>query len=240
MRRFGAAIALFVWCGCHVSSNVDFKGADFNEKPYKKHESKAQLNELEVLSLQNKGEVTEEEIRKTLDEKRSFRLKERSTVLLVQSGSSFPDRPMLEALSRHFHVTPYTGIPSEVLPNNSEGSTLGKSLRLAAAQANAETILVYWGNLEMKRDEMPTHIITWVPVVDVVLPDEYQTLRIRLKVALIDVRSGNWTIFRAEPFEEKALSTRYAREHTDSGPVASLKKKTYEAAVRELMKGYVE
>jgi hypothetical protein len=223
-------------CGCHVSSNVDFKGADFNEKPFKHHNSKAQLKESEVLGLHEKGEVTDEEIRRTLDETRSFRLKKGASVLLVQSGVSVPDRAMVDEMSKHFHVVPHTGIASEILPSDSNGATLSRSLRLAAAQANAEAIVVYWGNLEMKRDEMPTHIVSWVPVVDVVVPDEYQKLRMRLKVALIDVRSGRWSSFRAEPFEEKALSTRYSREHSDSGSIASLKKKTYQSAVEELMK----
>jgi hypothetical protein len=36
-------------------------------------------------------------------------------------------------------------------------------------------------------------------------------------MALVDVRSGNRAMLRAEPLEEQALSTRYAREHLDSG-----------------------
>jgi hypothetical protein len=226
-------------CGCHVGSNVDFKAADL-DKPYRGHAAKGNLNEMEVLGLRGRGEVTDEQIRKTLDEAHSLHLRRGAAILLVQSGASVPDGAMVDELSREFKVVPYTGISSEILPENGEATSLSKGLRMAAAHANADTVLVYWANLEMKRDEMPTHIVTWVPVVDVVVPDEYQKLRMRVKMALIDVRGGNWATFRAEPLEEKALSTRYAREHLDSGAVSALKKKSYRAAVRQLVKHYEE
>src|SRR5437868_2848659 len=194
--------AALILCGCHTHSSVEYKPADFNAaKPYKSPSHAGQLSELEVLGTQGQAEVTDEQIRKTLDEAHSLHLRRGSAILLVQSGAPVPDAAMVDELSREFKVVPYTGISSEILPENGEGTSLSKGLRMAAAHGNADTVLVYWANLEMKRDEMPTHIVTWVPVVDVVVPDEYQKLRMRVKMALIDVRGGNWATLRAEPFE---------------------------------------
>jgi hypothetical protein len=99
---------------------------------------------LEVLGTQGQAEMTDEQIRKTLDETHSFHLRRGSAILLVQSGASVPDAAMVDELSREFKVIPHTGIASEILPENSD-ATLSKALRMAAAQSNADTVLVYWG-----------------------------------------------------------------------------------------------
>ncbi len=63
-------------------------------------------------------------------------------------------------------------------------------------------------------------------------------MRIRLKVAIVDARSGQWDMFSPEPFRDTAASARYTRESSDQDQVASLKTEAYEVAAEELVKRY--
>jgi hypothetical protein len=231
------AVSLFL-AGCHTNSA--YKSADFsNEKMYKRNAHSPQLKENEVLGMKANEDLSDNDIKRILDETASLRLKPGSTLLLVQSGAPTPDKEMVKELSHYFTVVPYTGVPSEVCSGDSDAA-LSKALRLAAAQSKAESILVYWGHLEMKRDDFPTSIVSWVPVVDFMVPDEYQKMRISLKVALIDVRTGNWARFRTEAVEGDMITTRYAREHNMSWPYEAFKQKLYASASQKLRKGYME
>ena len=229
----GAAL-LFMGC----ETNVNFRSAEFSgDKVYKKVPAGPQLKENEVLGLKNSGRVTNDDINRVLDESASIKIKEGSTILLVQSGVDHPDKGMVEELSKRFVVVPHTGIPNEIRSNPEDD--ISKSLRLAAAHSKAETILVYWGHLEMKRDDLPTSLVSWVPVIDFTVPDEYQRVRMHLKVALVDVRSGKWATFRTEPIESDALTTRFAREHEQKWPLQNTKQRLYRNSVQKLVDGYV-
>jgi hypothetical protein len=57
-------------------------------------------------------------------------------------------------------------------------------------------------------------------------------------MAIIDVRSGNWSIFSPEPFEDKAMSGTFSREVSDQAQVEKLKQRVYEAAARDLLRIY--
>jgi hypothetical protein len=226
------ALGLFIGCG----TNREYRSADLSsEHAYKKGKTTAQLKENEILGV-NRNNASDEDIEKILDGTRSFAVKEYSNILLVQSGSSHPDREMVDQLSKHFTIIPYTGVPKDL---REEADDLSKALRLAAAHASAETIVVYWGTLEMKRDGLATGIVSWVPVVDFMVPDEYQKARMHVKVALIDVRKGQWATFRTEPIEEQTLTTRYAREKEPNWPLSGMKARAYQACARKLLDGYV-
>jgi hypothetical protein len=153
----------------------------------------------------------------------------------VQSGAVFPDGPMLAELKKHFVVTPFSGVPPRRAPESDPALTYSKSLRLAAARAGSETIVCYWGTLESARRKMESKTVSWVPIAGWMVPDESQQMRIRLKLALVDVRTGNWTVHCPEPFEDKAWSTSFTRGSSDQKQVESLKKKAYAASLRELL-----
>jgi hypothetical protein len=228
-----ASAALLTAC----STNREYKSADLSsEHAYKRGHASSQLKENEVLGLKRGAKVGDEDIARILDETRTIQLKEHSPVLLVQSGAHSPDAEMIEKLTARFNVVPYTGVPSELREEQGE---ISKALRLAAAEAKAETVIVYWGNVEMKRDDLPTGIVSWVPVVDFMVPDEYQKVRMILKVALIDVRTGQWATFRTEPIEDQTLTTRYAREKSPNWPMRGVKERAYQAAVRKLLDSYL-
>ncbi len=79
-----------------------------------------------------------------------------------------------------------------------------------------------------------TKVVSWVPFVGSVIPDESQEMHIRLKVALIDVKSGQWDIFTPNPFHDSTTSAQYMRESSDQGQVFMLK--AYEATVEDVIK----
>jgi hypothetical protein len=240
MKRIIFAIALGMGLAIGCGTNKTYRSADFNgDKVYTKGGSAVpQLRENEVLGLKPGDSISEDDIRRVLDESRSVRIKPGSRLLLVQSGAASPASAMVQELAKHFTVVPHTGIPSE-LTADSGGAATGKALRLAAAHSQAETILVYWGNLEMKRNDLPTSIVSWVPVIDFAVPDEHQKVRMSLKLALVDVRTGNWATFRTEAIEEDSLTTRYAREREHNGTLERSKQRLYQLAVQKLTSGYL-
>ena len=115
---------------------------------------------------------------------------------------------------------------------------VGHKTRLAAAQAGASTVVCYWGILESGNEEFATKTVSWIPVMNWFLPDERQHARIRLKIAVLDVSSGNWSMFSAQPFADKKWSVRSRREVADQKQVESLKRLAYETAARDIVSAY--
>ena len=64
--------------------------------------------------------------------------------------------------------------------------------------------------------------------------DERQAMRIRLKVAVVDVRTGNWTVMSPAAHEDRALSTRFSRGSSDQQQVEKLKQLAYASTARDL------
>jgi hypothetical protein len=63
-------------------------------------------------------------------------------------------------------------------------------------------------------------------------------MRIRLKVAVIDVRTGNWSMFSPEAYSDTALSARLNRGASDQEQVALLKEQAYKATAEQLVARY--
>jgi len=192
-----------------------------------------ELNELDVLGIERNPKITEDQIAQALDSAGQIKLRKGSKVLLVQSGAQFPDEPMIAGLNQSLTVTPFSGLPNEF-----EREAYHKALRFAAARGGCETIVCYWGVLECGRQSLDTKAVSWVPIVGSLLPDEHQHMRIRLKVAIVDVRTGNWAMFSPEPFEDKAVSARLGRERSDQAQVNKLKHRAYATAAHDLLKIY--
>ena len=135
--------------------------------------------------------------------------------MLVQSGALMPDEEMLRALEQYYAVAAFSGVPT-----GREGGNYATALRLAAAKGGCDTIMVYWGALETAQKSKGTKALSWLPLVGGMIPDEAQEMRIRLKVAFIDVKTGQWEAFSPRPFQDTAVSARYSREVADQGQVA--------------------
>ena len=214
-------------------------------RPDPAFEYRGELSEFDVLGI-SRGEMTSEaDVQQAIQNSKPVKLHPGASILLIQSGSLFPDPPIVTELNKHFRVVPFTGIPAVrrtgpgALRNDSaDAEGFSKSLRLIAARGGADFIMCYWGTLESRNDQLVTKTVSWVPIVHWIVPDEKEHMRIQLKVALVDVRSGNWSVFSPSPFEDAAVSTSPRRNSVDQQQVEKLKKLAYEASVSEIVRAY--
>jgi hypothetical protein len=109
---------------------------------------------------------------------------------------------------------------------------------MAAAKGGYETVIVYWGTLESAQEGMGGKAISWLPVIGGVIPDENQHMRIRLLVAVIDTRTGQWETFSPGPAEDEAISNQHGRAASDQRQVALLKAKAYQEAADDLARRF--
>ena len=68
---------------------------------------RGELNEFDLLGIVPKESITDEQIGKALDASARVTLRKGSSVLLIQSGAMQPDKPMLDAMEKHFAVVPF-------------------------------------------------------------------------------------------------------------------------------------
>lgn len=245
LRRFGTLLACILLAGCSTTRSISNSGhaGPPAEAPRGSSdpgfEYRGELNEFDVLGVDRRRMATDEEIIQALERARNVELKPGSRVLLVQSGAVFPDGPMMTEMEKHFGVVPFSGVPpghrTATDTEPSEQFSYARSLRLAAARAGAENVVCYWGTLESARRKMETKTVSWVPIAGWMLPDESQDMRIRLKIAVVDVRTGSWQVAAPEPFTEKSWSTSFTRGSSDRKQVEALKQKAYKAGVSALM-----
>ena len=202
---------------------------------------RGELSEFDVLGITRSDTTSESEIQRALDSAKQVRLRPHSSILLIQSGATFPDGAMVTELQKNFAVVPFSGIPqlrqcrNGVTTESPDAESYSKSLRFAAARGGDDFIICYWGILESENEHLATKTVSWIPVVRWAVPDERQHMRIRVKVALMDVRSGNWTIFSPEPIESRRLSTSPRREVVDQKQIERLKQEAYELTAKDLI-----
>ncbi len=240
MKRIGlpAIVLMLLLCGCATRS---ISNSGYNEQGYYGGRAnnplyKGELSEFDVLGIDAGKEITEQEIAAAASVKKEpLKLRKGDSILLIQSGAMIPDQDMTESADKYFMVSVFTGVPEQDKKSN---QSYAKTLRLAAAKAGIEKILVYWGLLESGAQNLETKTISWVPIVGWALPDQTQEIRIRLKVALIDVKSGQWEIFVPKVFEDTAYSAALNRESSDQQQVALLKAKAYQTAIESVLARY--
>ena len=209
-------------------------------------EYRGELSEFDVLGITRTETASDTDIEKALVAAKEIQLKSGDSILLIQSGAIFPDAPMVNELSKHFRVVPFTGVPPASRRGTDgqferyDAGDFSKSLRLAAARGGCETILCYWGILESANAKLVTKTVSWVPVASWFIPDESQHMRIRLKLALVDVRTGDWAVLTPDASEGSKLSVSPRRGVVDQKLVERLKQKGYEAGAKELLAQYTE
>ncbi|MBX7228462.1 MAG: hypothetical protein K1X48_02500 [Burkholderiaceae bacterium] len=200
---------------------------------------KGELSEFDVIGVDPKTPASESAIQAALKSASAVSLRKGDSILVAQSGALIPDEPMITALSRYFNVTVLSGVPPE-RSTNSGSAEYSSVLRLSAAKAGCTKAVVYWGLLESGQRNLATKTISWFPIVGSVVPDQTQEMRIRLKVAVVDVASGQWTTYMPAGFDDSATSSSLGRESSDQSQVLALKAKSYAAAVEDLVKRYVK
>lgn len=209
-------------------------------------EYRGELSEFDVLGITRNETASETDIEKALAAAKQIRLKPGASLMLVQSGAIFPDAPMVDALTKHFRIVPFTGVPP-VSRRGTDGQVerydagdFSKSLRLAAARGGCDTIVCYWGILESANAKLVTKTVSWVPVASWFIPDETQHMRIRLKLALMDVRTGDWAVLSPSAIEDSKTSVSPRRDVADQKLVERLKQKAYASGAKELLSRYAE
>ena len=224
--------ALLVGCKTRSISNSGYDNGNYYYAGRTGHPFyRGELSEFDLLGIESSSAISDDQIGKALDNAGRVSLRKGSSVLLIQSGAMQPDKPMQDAMEKHFVAVPFSGQPGAT---NVAG--YARALRLAAAQAGCETIVCYWGTLESASKGNEAKTISWVPVAGWVLPDESQQMRIRLKIALVDVRSGRWAMFSSQAFEDRAHSNRINRETADQKQVEKLKQLAYASAMEDVVK----
>lgn len=237
IRILFAAMAAVLLVGCAHEKTTDFQRKDFNARKAltSDYTSWNELSDTDVLGAAA-ANPSDEEIQKALDRAAKVDLKKGDSILVLQSGRAVPDARMVSELNKYFRATPFSGVRSDWLVGKSSEKSpdYARALRLAAAHAGAEKIVVFWGSLEVARHDLSTKTITWLPVVDVIVPDQKDRLRVHLKTAVVDVRSGSWMVRRTEPVEDQAITTGWGREHLESPQVKRLQQRSYALAVDAL------
>lgn len=225
-------------CTTRSISNSDY---DAGRGSYYGQAVPTELSEFDVLGIDRDAKPTDEEIATQLSKARSIVVRRDSKILLIQSGAMFPDEPMVRSMSKRFSIGQFSGQQYSSQINAKQptsAANYSRSLRLAAAQGGHDKILAYWGVLESARENLATSAVSWVPVVGWILPDERQRMRIRLKLVLIDVATGQWEMFTPDPIDDRSLSTVLSRRDTDHSLVASLKERAYQSAADDLSKRF--
>jgi hypothetical protein len=248
---FIGILLLLAGCATRSISNSGYRpdsvyGRTSGANPFYQGE----LSELDVLGIERDRKITEEDIQKAFSDKQPLTVKKGTSILLVQSGAMFPDTPMIKAFEKYYTVAGFTGVPDR--PNSpaarpgaagpvmttTSPNSYAMTLRLAAAKGGYEKVVAYWGVLESAREKLGTKAVSWVPFIGGAIPDEEQRMRIRLKVAVIDTRSGQWEIFTPDDHEDDAISANYTRASSDQTQVAILKEKAYASTSEDFVKRY--
>jgi hypothetical protein len=195
---------------------------------------RGELSEYDVLGVDRTGGFTEADIQKAMVQKQPIAVRKGSAILLVQSGAELADPEMISALEKYYTVASFSGVPLD----DKAAAPYSQLFRMAAAKGGYETVIVYWGVLESASQGLGGKAISWVPIIGGIVPDETQHMRIRLMMAVIDTRTGQWESFSPEPFEDVATSNQHRRAASDQEQVAQLKAEAYKAAAEAVALRY--
>lgn len=233
-------VILFFGCTPRSISNSAYQKDQYKGYPNYNDQTdfsyRGELTEFQILGINTQSSPSDDEINQALNNYKVFTMKRNGKILLVQSGAAIPDESMVQQLENEFSIGPFSGIPQKDIENEN----YSKLIRLMAARGGYETIVCYWGILETGKKNQATKTVSWVPIVGWALPDQKDLMRIRLKVALLDVRSGSWDVFMPKPFSDSEYSSIVSRKHVDQGMVQKLKEKAYSSAASEIIKRYTK
>ena len=238
-----ALIVSVAGCGSRSISNSGYQ-ADASHSSYVASNPfyRGELSEFDVLGAAGNSAITDEDIQKSFAARRPLAIAKGAPVMVVQSGAIFPDDPMLKSLAAYYSVVGFSGIPGQAAHDPSKcvnpNPPYAMALRLLAAKGGYEKIVVYWGVLETAQEDLATKAVSWIPIIGNSIADQNQRMRIRLKVAVIDVRSGQWETFAPEPIESAVTSADNTRVSSDQGQVAVLKEAGYRVAADEIARRY--
>ncbi len=235
-RYVQSVMVLVALLGAAMGCNTTRSISDSGYREYGRGFRYQELSEFNVLGIDSTEAISGETISGQMAAHQNVKINKGAAAVLVQSGALFPDDCMQVELAKHFRVVPFSGVVDEQI---SKGN-YAKALRLAAARGGYEFLICYWGILEAEQKNLATKTVSWVPIIGRFVPDETQHMRIRLKMVLVDVRTGQWVMLVPDPVETQGASMRLSREQADQGQVAELKEKGYKALVGMLLEKHTE
>jgi hypothetical protein len=233
LGRCALAGVLLVLAACSVRSISDsgYRGDGYGRV---NSSYQGELSEYAVLGIDAKATYSDADIQKAMIERRPLSVRKGSGILLVQSGAEMADPEMIAALEKYYTVATFSGVPQPA----GAATPYSQLFRMAAAKGGYETVIVYWGVLESATQGLGGKAISWLPVIGGVVPDENQQMRIRLAMAVVDTRTGQWESFSPEPFQDEATSNQHGRAASDQRQVMELKAKAYKAAAEAVALRY--
>jgi hypothetical protein len=207
-----------------------------------------ELSEYDVLGIDRSGGFSEADIQKAAIQHQPIVMRRGASVLLIQSGALMADPDMVSAMEKYFTVSSFSGVPIKDDAANDRTNydhtgrppiSYSQLFRMAAAKGGYDTVVVYWGMLESATEGHATKAISWVPIIGGIVPDETQQMRIRLMMAVIDVRTGQWETYSPEPIDNEALSNQHGRAASDQRQVMALKGRAYKVAADAIALRYI-
>ena len=234
----GAMIGALLLLAACVTRSISDSGYRGQGNPMYRGE----LSEYDVVGVDRTAGFSEADIQAAMVRKQPITVRKGSAVLLVQSGALLADPDMISAMEKYYTVSSFSGVPLDTTrytgAPQSPPVSYSQLFRMAAAKGGYETVIVYWGVLESASQGLGGKAISWVPVIGGIVPDETQHMRIRLMMAVIDTRTGQWESFSPEPLEDEATSNQHGRAASDQEQVALLKGKAYKAAAEAVALRY--
>lgn len=226
-----AIVASLAGCATRSISNPGPPG----QSPVANPAYRGELTEFDVAGINPQHKISEADIDRALTASTDIQLHQGSHVMVIQSGATIPDAEMLKALKQYFRVGAFSGVPPTP---DTPADNYARALRLAAAKGGYGTIIVYWGTLESGTRNHKNKAISWIPLIGWSINDETELMRIQLKMALIDVRSGTWRLFIPPPFTASKTSDFFTRTSTDQSLVSQLKAQAYSVAAKQLFQQF--
>ena len=189
-----------------------------------------ELDSLSVLGVPS-GEISDSSIRSALGKASgsSVRIPRGARILLVQSGAVHPDAGLQSAMSKHYEVVPFSGVPTKRNDKTKSADADAKRLRLAAAKAGVRYCVVVWGTLESSTGDLATSSVSWVPIAGRLITDEQKATRIVTTAVVMETASGTWRSVSTDPIVRKTLSSKVSRGAKWDRQVEALKAESYPA-----------
>jgi hypothetical protein len=190
------------------------------------------LTETDVLGFDSAQSVSEEEIVKAAGPRGKIQVKRGAPVMLIQAGAAAPDEIMLREAGNFFALTSFSGF-AQRRNEAGESANLSRALRLTAAKGGSDFLIVYWPLLEGGSGKPGAP--DWRPISGEI-PLEAEQVRMRMRMLVVDVKSGHWATANPETLEDKAARGGWFRKPTSAQRVAALKERAYKHALQEALR----
>lgn len=213
-----------------------------------------QLTNRDIFDDELEQEITEDDIQQAVETaSEGFSLPLSSRIILVQSGEVVPDIDMQNKMRKYYQISIYSGLPKAKSPpvvakNKDKDDTppvvqnnYMRTLRLVAAKGQQRTVVVYWGILQMGVIDEKSRRLVWMPYQSGKIPDRTTSMRYLLRFTLVDVATGNWSMYSPSTTEvsyERQPNPNMENVVGDIAQIEALKQAAYESAARELSEYY--